>query len=117
MYVDMWPIWPVDDDVRDCRKRNDVDIDAVLWTPWDSQFRGGADPRPDYCRYREAAEHGDQQARRAAPDRMRSTTAVADLESRHWCVLYDLKPFMTRPGLGSARIGECWFPSVADPEE
>jgi hypothetical protein len=117
VYVDLWPVWPVGEDVRDCRKRNDVDIDAVLWTPWDSQFRSGADLRPDYCRYREVVEQRNQEARWAAPDRMRSAAAAAESESRNWCALHGAKPFMTHPGPGSARIGDFWFPSVADPEE
>jgi hypothetical protein len=123
VFLDMFPVWPVDDDVQDCRQRNDVDIDAVLSTPWDSQFRSGADPRPDYCRYPEGVEQRNREARRAAPERLHSEaegsvagTAV-ESESRHWCVLNAAKPFKTHPGLGSARIGDFWFPSVADPEE
>jgi hypothetical protein len=117
VYVDMWPIWPVDNDVQDCKVRNDIDIDAVLWTPWDTQFRSGVDPRPDYCRYRELAEQRNQEARQAAPGRLRTIAVAAEPDSRHWCVLFGAKPFMTRPGPGSARIGEFWFPSAADPDE
>lgn len=92
-------MWPVDERVKDCRKRMRLNMTSILATPWDSEPQSVmAGHKIDPCKL--------QRVQRQMQDAARA--------ERTWCIHSARKPFSTVAGERTARIGSRWFPTAAD---
>lgn len=88
-------MWPVDDKVKDCRRRTRLNMTSILATPWDNEPQSVlAGDKIDPCKL--------QQVQQAAS------------AERTWCIHSARKPFSTIAGERTAHIGTRWFPTALD---